>query len=96
MADFSDNIWHTSVTSFVAKKEIFDETGSIQSNLLAPPESVTIERDTYGNVTSIIKESKTMTINYENDEVVSFSDNEYLWEIVKTDNIVTGVTVTKL
>lgn len=60
------------------------------------PESVTIERDTQGNVTSIIKPSKTLSINYENGEVVSFTDNEYLWEIIKTENIVTGVTVTKL
>ena len=60
------------------------------------PESATINRDGEGNVTSIVKESKTMTINYENGEVVSFTDNEYLWEIVKTGGIVTGVTVTKL
>jgi len=60
------------------------------------PESTTINRDGEGNVTSIVKESKTMTINYENGEVVSFTDNEYLWEIVKTGGIVTGVTVTKL
>lgn len=60
------------------------------------PESTTINRDEEGNVTSIVKESKTMTINYENGEVVSFTDNEYLWEIIKTDGLVTGVTVTKL
>jgi len=61
-----------------------------------PPETTTIERDEYGNVTSIIKESKTITITYENGEVVSFTDNEYLWEIERNDDVVTGVTVTKL
>ena len=60
------------------------------------PESITINRDTQGNVTAIVKDSKTITINYVDGEVVSFTDNEYLWEIIKTENIVTGVTVTKL
>ena len=60
------------------------------------PSGVTINRDGEGNVTSIIKESKTMTINYEDGEIVSFTDNEYLWEIVKVEGIVTGITVTKL
>lgn len=62
----------------------------------ALPESTTIERDGYGNVTSIIKESKTISITYDNGEIVSFTDNEYLWEIVKTNEIVTGITVTKV
>lgn len=60
------------------------------------PENVTIERDEYGNVTSIIKETKTITLTYENGEVISFTDNEYLWEIVKAGGIVVGITVTKL
>ena len=60
------------------------------------PESITINRDTQGNVTAIVRDSKTITINYVDGEVVSFTDNEYLWEIIKTENIVTGVTVTKL
>jgi len=60
------------------------------------PQSTTIERDEDGNVVSIIKETQTITITYEDGEVVSFTDNVYLWEIVKSDGIVTGVTVTKL
>ena len=60
------------------------------------PQSTTIERDEDGNVVSIIKETQTITITYEDGEVVSFTDNVYLWEIVKSDGIVTGVTVAKL
>lgn len=79
----------------VAKQEHEQEYDHDAFLTSVPPIGLEIEREN-GIVSKVIySDGNELIINRDNGNIIGFEDDNYIWTINKTNNIITGITVTK-